>query len=78
MDFALSPQHEEIRRTVRTFAEREIGPVADEMERSGEFPAEIIRKAAELGFLGVPYPESVGGTGLDNVAVAVSAGSRAA
>ncbi|MDQ2853242.1 MAG: acyl-CoA dehydrogenase family protein, partial [Chloroflexota bacterium] len=72
MDFALSPQHEEIRRTVRDFAEREIGPVADEMERRGEFPAEIIRKAAGLGLLGVPYPESVGGTGLDSLAYAIT------
>ena len=72
MDFALSQQHEEIRRTVRDFAEREIGPVADEMERRGEFPAEIIRKAAGLGLLGVPYPESVGGTGLDTLAYAIT------
>jgi len=72
MDFALSQQHEEIRRSVRDFAEREIGPVADEMERRGEFPAEIIRKAAGLGLLGVPYPESVGGTGLDTLAYAIT------
>ncbi len=72
MDFALSAQHAEIRRSVRDFAEREIGPVADEMERRGEFPAEIIRKAAGLGFLGVPYPEEVGGTGLDTLAYAIT------
>ncbi|HYM53289.1 MAG TPA: acyl-CoA dehydrogenase family protein [Candidatus Dormibacteraeota bacterium] len=72
MDFALSPQHEEIRRTVRDFAEREIVPAADEMERTGEFPRDIIRKAAELGLLGVPYPEDVGGTGLDSVAYAIT------
>ncbi|HET7521213.1 MAG TPA: acyl-CoA dehydrogenase [Candidatus Limnocylindria bacterium] len=72
MDFALSPQHEEIRRTVRDFAEREIAPVADELERRGEFPHDIIRKAAELGLLGVPYPEEVGGTGLDSLAYAIT------
>ena len=72
MDFALSPQHEEIRRTVRDFAEREIMPVADELERQGEFPHEIIRKAADLGLLGVPYPEEVGGTGLDSLAYAIT------
>ena len=72
MDFALSPQHEEIRRTVRDFAEREIGPVADEMEREAKFPVEIIRKAAGLGLLGVPYPEEVGGTGLDSLAYAIT------
>ena len=72
MDFALSAPHVEIRRTVRDFAEREISPVADEMERRGEFPAEIIRKAAGLGLLGVPYPEEVGGTGLDSLAYAIT------
>ena len=72
MDFALSAPHLEIRRTVRDFAEREIAPVADEMERRGEFPTEIIRKAAGLGLLGVPYPESVGGTGLDTLAYAIT------
>jgi butyryl-CoA dehydrogenase len=72
MDFALSPQHLEIRRTVRDFAEREIAPVAGELERRGEFPHDIIRRAAELGLMGVPYPEEVGGTGLDNLAYAIT------
>ena len=57
---------------MRDFAEREIAPVADEMERKGEFPAEIIRKAAGLGLLGVPYPEEIGGTGLDSLAYAIT------
>jgi butyryl-CoA dehydrogenase len=72
MDFALSPQHEEIRRTVRDFAERRIVPVAGELERRGEFPMEIIREAASLGLLGVPYPEELGGTGLDSLAYAIT------
>jgi len=72
MDFALSPAHLEIRRTVREFAERRIIPVADELERRHEFPTEIIREAASLGLLGVPYPEEVGGTGLDALAYAIT------
>jgi alkylation response protein AidB-like acyl-CoA dehydrogenase len=72
MDFALSPQHTEIQRTVRDFAERRIVPVADELERKGEFPHEIIREAAGLGLLGVPYPEEIGGTGLDSLAYAIT------
>jgi butyryl-CoA dehydrogenase len=72
MDFALSPQHEEIRRTVRDFAERRIVPVAGELERRGEFPMAIIREAASLGLLGVPYPEELGGTGLDSLAYAIT------
>ena len=72
MDFALSSQHAEIQRTVREFAERRIVPVADELERKGEFPHEIIREAAGLGLLGVPYPEEIGGTGLDSLAYAIT------
>jgi butyryl-CoA dehydrogenase len=72
MDFALSPQHDEIRRTVRDFAERRIGPVADEMEREAQFPHEIIREAGRLGLLGIPYPEEIGGTGLDSLAYAIT------
>ena len=52
MDFALDAQHEEIRRTVRDFADRRIAPVADELERRGEFPHDIIREAASIGLLG--------------------------
>ncbi len=72
MDFALSPQHTDIRRTVREFATGRIGPVADELERRGEFPMEIIREAAALGLLGVPFPEEIGGTGLDSLAYAIT------
>jgi butyryl-CoA dehydrogenase len=72
MDFALSAEHEQIKRTVREFAEGRIAPVADELERRGEFPHEIIREAAALGLLGVPYPEEVGGTGLDSLAYAIT------
>jgi butyryl-CoA dehydrogenase len=72
MDFALSPSHEEIRRTVRNFAERRIVPVADDLEREGAFPHDLIREAASLGLLGVPYPEEIGGTGLDSLAYAIT------
>jgi len=72
MDFALSAQHEDIRRTVREFADKRIAPVAEELERKAEFPMEIIREAAALGLLGVPYPEEIGGTGLDSLAYAIT------
>jgi len=72
MDFALSPAHEDIRRTVRDFAERRIAPQADEMEVRGEFPSQLVREAADLGLLGVPYPTEIGGTGLDNLAYAIT------
>jgi len=72
MDFALSPAHEDIRRTVRAFADGRIAPQADAMEVSGAFPHDLVREAADLGLLGVPYPTDIGGTGLDNLAYAIT------
>ena len=49
--------------TARAFAEKEIAPHAFEWEEAGIFPAEIYRKAGDLGILGVGFPEAVGGAG---------------
>ena len=72
MDFELTEEQEMIRRMVRDFAEKEIAPVAGEMDEKGEFPWEIIRKMAPLGFLGLPIPEEYGGAGVDNVSFAIA------
>ena len=50
-------------RTVREFAEAEVAPVAGELDRTKSFPYEIVAKMAELGWMGIPFPESVGGAG---------------
>jgi acyl-CoA dehydrogenase len=60
-----SPEREALRKTVRSFAEREVLPHADEWERTGELPRELHRKAGEAGLLGANFPESVGGGGGD-------------
>ncbi len=60
-----SPEREQLRKTVRAFAEREILPFADEWERSGMLPRELHRKAGEAGLLGAGFPEAVGGGGGD-------------
>jgi acyl-CoA dehydrogenase len=57
--------HNILRRTVRRFVEREIKPHIDEWEEAGGFPRELYRKAAEVGILGVGYPEGLGGSGGD-------------
>jgi acyl-CoA dehydrogenase len=56
-----TPEREQLRKTVRAFAEREILPNADEWERSGELPRELHRKAGAAGLLGAGMPEAVGG-----------------
>ena len=67
MDFSLSEDHEMIRDAARDFAQNEIAPVAAQFDASGEFPAETIRKAGELGFMGIEVPVEYGGAGLDPI-----------
>ncbi len=59
-------EHEMFRRTVRNFVEKEIAPYADEWEEAGQAPLhELFKKMGDLGFLGLTYPEEVGGAGAD-------------
>ena len=60
-----TPEREQLRKTVRTFVEREILPNVDGWERSGELPRNLHLKAGEAGLLGASLPESVGGGGGD-------------
>jgi citronellyl-CoA dehydrogenase len=60
-----SEEHELFRKQIRTFAEKELAPHADEWEEAGLFPREVFKRAAELGVFGAHYPESVGGSGGD-------------
>src|SRR2546426_2166244 len=72
MDFDLSPDHELTRRTVREFAEGEIAPVAEELDRKKAFPYEIVAKLGELNLMGIPFPEEYGGAGGDTLAYALA------
>jgi len=65
MDFTLNDEQLAIRNTCREFAEQEIKPRAEEMDRTGEFPYALIRQMGELGLLGLPFPEEYGGAGAD-------------
>src|SRR4051795_9287113 len=56
-------EHEELRETVRRFVNKEIAPNVDEWEAAREFPRELYRRCAELGFLGLKFPEAYGGQG---------------
>ncbi|MFH1681643.1 MAG: acyl-CoA dehydrogenase family protein, partial [Candidatus Eisenbacteria bacterium] len=67
----LTEEHLAIRTMVREFARKEIAPIAAEIDRSGEFPRETIRKLGELGLMGIPFPEEYGGAGLDYMSYAL-------
>jgi len=67
MDFTLSPKHEMLRDLYRDFAEREVAPLAAEIDESGEYPVANVEKMARLGFMGIPFPEEYGGAGADNL-----------
>jgi alkylation response protein AidB-like acyl-CoA dehydrogenase len=71
MDFALSDDHQLLRQTVRDFAEREIAPVAEELDRTKAFPYEIVKQIGALGWMGIDFPEQYGGGGSDTLAYAI-------
>src|SRR3984893_10605530 len=72
MDFDLSADHELIRRTVREFAEGEVAPLAEELDRTKSFPYEIVAKLGQLNLMGIPFPEEYGGGGGDTLAYALA------
>jgi short/branched chain acyl-CoA dehydrogenase len=72
LDYDLTEEHELVRRTVREFAEERIAPVAEELDREGRFPYELVAEMAELGLMGMPIPEEYGGGGADTVAYAIA------
>src|SRR2546429_2678232 len=72
MNFDLDQEHELVRTTVREFAEQRVAPVAEELDREGRFPYELVAEMAELGLLGMTIPEEYGGAGADTVAYAIA------
>ncbi|BBO69800.1 putative acyl-CoA dehydrogenase YngJ [Desulfosarcina alkanivorans] len=65
MDFSLTKEQQMIRKEVRRFAQKEVAPRIEECERNGEYPYDIMSKMAELGLMGIPFPEKYGGMGGD-------------
>ena len=71
MDLSLSSEQQDLRGLVRDFAEREVKPRAEAIDHTGEFPRDLVDKAANLGLLGILVPEAYGGAGLDHVSFAI-------
>ena len=72
MDLFLKDEHHYIRETVRKFAEREIRPVAGELDEKGEFSVELCKKMGEIGLFGIRVPVEYGGQGMDNLAYLIA------
>jgi len=72
MDYDLTEEQELVRATVREFAETRVAPVAEELDREARFPYELVAELAELGLMGMPFPEEVGGAGADTVSYAIA------
>lgn len=67
MNFDLTRDQQMIRDVVRDFAQNEILPRAKEIDRSGQFPLDIIKKLAQMDLMGLPFPEEYGGAGADYI-----------
>jgi alkylation response protein AidB-like acyl-CoA dehydrogenase len=72
MNFDLSEEHKLIRETVREFAEREIKPVAQELDEKAEFSVALTKRMGELGLFGMYLPEKYGGQDLDTLSYIIA------
>ncbi len=72
MDLKLTEEHKMIRKMTRQFAEKEVAPIAAEMDEKGEVPFENIKKMGELGLLGLTVSEDYGGAGMDTVSYCIA------
>jgi short-chain 2-methylacyl-CoA dehydrogenase len=72
MDFALDDETQLLQRTVRDFARQVVAPAAGELDRTKSFPYEIVAQMAELGWMGIPFPEEVGGAGGSSLQYAIA------
>lgn len=72
MDFNPCMKHKVIRKSVRAFAETELGPIVSELDREARFPWEIVKKMRPLNFFGLQVPEKYGGAGFDSISYAIT------
>jgi len=70
--FDLDDDTQLLQRTVRDFAASEVAPVAEELDRTKSFPYALVAKMGELGWMGIPFPEAVGGAGGSSLQYAVA------
>ena len=72
MEFNIPKTHELFRQMIREFAEKEVKPLAAEVDEEERFPVETVKKMAEIGLMGIPIPKQYGGAGGDNIMYAMA------
>lgn len=72
MYFKTTEQHEQLRSKIREFAESEVKPIAFLLDQENKFPDEAVKKLADMGLLGIPYPKEYGGAGLDVISYSIA------
>lgn len=68
----ITPEHQELIKAVRAFAQKEIAPIAAEFDETGDFPLATIKKMGEMGLMGIEVSEEYGGAGMDTLAYALT------
>jgi alkylation response protein AidB-like acyl-CoA dehydrogenase len=72
VDHTLSDEHEALRKSVQVFAREVVAPQAEQADRTGEFPYDVIRQMGEMGLFGLPFPEEYAGMGGDFLALCLA------
>ena len=72
MDLYFNDEHRMLQDMVREFAENEVAPVAEQLDKDERFPTEIVSQMGELGLMGMPFPEEYGGAEMDTVAYTIA------
>ncbi len=72
MDFNYTKEHELLRNTVREFAEKEIKPIAGDIDKQGDIPKEILARMGEMNLMGLTAPKEYGGAGCDKISYMIS------
>jgi alkylation response protein AidB-like acyl-CoA dehydrogenase len=67
LDFQLNEEQQQLRKSVRQFAEREIAPHVMQWDENGEFPLQVVKELGRLGLMGIVFPQEYGGAGMGNV-----------
>jgi len=72
MDFNLTKEQEMVRKLMREFAEKEVKPIAAEIDEEGRFPRETVEKMARYSMMGIPFPKELGGAGGDTLSYIIA------